>query len=248
MSRRRASSTSGSIASSSSPSSTARTARTWPGCSGCTHHRRGDPMTASCPAATSPSSRRRDFAGVNHYTNTLISADPEFLTGTPHDAGRADPDDVRRSDTPDALRDVLLRVSREFTPLPLYVTENGATFADYPTPRRQGARPRAVALPPRATPAAWPTRWPRGPTCAGTSRGRSSTTSSGRGATRCGSASSTSTTRPWPESPKDSAYWYRDLIAAPGRGQPRGCRIRHESARRRRGGRRMPHRLEGIHA
>lgn len=78
-------------------------------------------------------SARTDFAGVNHYTNTLIAADPESPTGTRMTQVEPTPTTFDWSDTPDALRDVLLRVSREFTPLPLYVTENGATFADYPT-------------------------------------------------------------------------------------------------------------------
>lgn len=86
--------------------------------------RRGDLALISAPT---------DFAGVNHYTNTLIAADPESPTGTRMTQVEPTPTTFDWSDTPDALRDVLLRVNREFTPLPLYVTENGATFADYPT-------------------------------------------------------------------------------------------------------------------
>ena len=35
---------------------------------------------------------------------------------------------------PDGLREVLVRVAREYTDLPLYVTENGAAFFDYVDP------------------------------------------------------------------------------------------------------------------
>ena len=38
---------------------------------------------------------------------------------------------------------MLTRVAREFTPLPLYVTENGASFDDYVDPDGRGRRPRA---------------------------------------------------------------------------------------------------------
>ncbi|WP_309709124.1 GH1 family beta-glucosidase [Pseudolysinimonas sp.] len=75
-----------------------------------------------------------DFAGVNHYTNTLIAADPEGFGGFRMIQVDPTPTNFDWSDTPSALRDVLVRIHRDFTPLPLYVTENGATFTDYPTP------------------------------------------------------------------------------------------------------------------
>ena len=75
-----------------------------------------------------------DFAGVNHYTNTRIAADAASPNGARMIQVEPITTTFNWSDTPDALRDVLVRVSREYTDLPLFVTENGATFYDYPTP------------------------------------------------------------------------------------------------------------------
>ena len=75
-----------------------------------------------------------DFAGVNHYTNTLVAADPEAWNGARMIQVEPAPTDFGWSDTPEALSAVLQRLAAEFTDLPLYVTENGATFGDYATP------------------------------------------------------------------------------------------------------------------
>jgi beta-glucosidase len=86
-----------------------------------------------------------DFVGINHYTNTLIQDDPS----APHYGARMiqvqpAPTTFGWSDTPGALRDVLLRIGREYTGLPIYVTENGATFYDYPTPDGEVRDPERV--------------------------------------------------------------------------------------------------------
>ena len=60
---------------------------------------------------------------------------------------------------------------------------------------------------------------------AATSSGRCSTTSSGRTATRSGSASTPSTAPPSGACPKDSAFWYRDVV-----GRERGRRRRPATA------------------
>jgi beta-glucosidase len=73
-----------------------------------------------------------DFAGVNHYHNMVASHDE----GSPHRirVEQAEPifTTFGWSNTPDALHGILHRVARDYTSLPIYVTENGATFADYP--------------------------------------------------------------------------------------------------------------------
>lgn len=79
-------------------------------------------------------SARGDFAGVNHYTNTLVAADPDAWNGARMIQVEPAPTNFDWSDTPEALSAVLQRLAREFTDLPLYVTENGATFTDYVTP------------------------------------------------------------------------------------------------------------------
>ena len=73
-----------------------------------------------------------DFLGVNHYQQVVVSHDD----GEPRLQARVVPAEptttsLRWSVKPESLRNVLVRVSREYPPLPLYVTENGASFDDY---------------------------------------------------------------------------------------------------------------------
>ena len=178
-------------------------------------HQRGGRRGLVQPGDLALISAPTDFAGINHYTNMLVPADADG-------AGRhrawthvqPTPTSFGWSDTPRRCATCCCGSRREFTPLPIYVTENGATLPRLPDPDGEVHDPERIALPRAATRAASPRRWPRAPTCAATSPGRSWTTSSGPGATRSGSASSTSTTAPRSASRKDSAYWYRDVIAA----------------------------------
>jgi beta-glucosidase len=76
-----------------------------------------------------------DHLGVNHYHHTLVAADP----GDPQlGARRLPPAEPTTSFgwgiTPDALGRVLRRVAGEYTRLPIYVTESGASFHDYLDP------------------------------------------------------------------------------------------------------------------
>ncbi|CAL8972621.1 Beta-glucosidase A [Cellulomonas sp. T2.31MG-18] len=80
---------------------------------------------------------RSDFVGVNYYTRRVVAAAPvgpdrafpwRVVTAT---------DDNPRSDegweiVPDALRDLLVRIEREYG-VPSMVTENGGVFGDGPT-------------------------------------------------------------------------------------------------------------------
>lgn len=76
-----------------------------------------------------------DFLGVNYYERHVIRADannaePGAVTLPPEGpltAGRIGID-------PDGLRELLVRVSHEYTSIPLYVTESGAAFDDYLNP------------------------------------------------------------------------------------------------------------------
>ena len=72
-----------------------------------------------------------DFLAVNHYQRVLVSADPTDLhlgaRGTPAEPATTS---LGWSVIPDAFRDVLLRVQRDYPPIPLYVTENGASYDD----------------------------------------------------------------------------------------------------------------------
>jgi len=76
-----------------------------------------------------------DFMGLNHYQRVVVSADENGgylkLTETPAEPATTS---FGWSVEPDSLRSVLSRVSRDFTNLPIYVTENGASYDDYADP------------------------------------------------------------------------------------------------------------------
>jgi beta-glucosidase len=72
-----------------------------------------------------------DFLGVNYYTRSVVRADPEH--GAPV---MVDAEDVERTQMgwevyPDGLFELLVRLQRDYTLPPLYVTENGAAYADH---------------------------------------------------------------------------------------------------------------------
>jgi beta-glucosidase len=72
-----------------------------------------------------------DFLGVNNYTSPLVAADLD-------DGNRSRfirRENVDRTDmgwevVPEGLRDLLLRLGRDYAPKAIYVTENGAAFPD----------------------------------------------------------------------------------------------------------------------
>ncbi|MBU1588144.1 MAG: beta-glucosidase [Actinobacteria bacterium] len=75
-----------------------------------------------------------DFAGVNHYQRVIASHDesrPFAVLEVPAEPATTS---FGWSVIPASLTEVLTRVSREFTPLPIYVTENGASYDDYVDP------------------------------------------------------------------------------------------------------------------
>ncbi len=86
----------------------------------------GDLELASAPT---------DFAGINHYQRVVAWHDDAIA---PFGVGERPAEPATTSFgwsvIPDSLFAVLTRVAREFTPLPLYVTENGASFDDYVDP------------------------------------------------------------------------------------------------------------------
>lgn len=87
--------------------------------------RPGDLATISAPL---------DFLGVNYYTRNIIRAGrPGTLlpdTVPPAPSGRLT--EMGWEVYPDGLYDVLLRLSRDYPIARLYITENGAAFADQP--------------------------------------------------------------------------------------------------------------------
>ena len=71
-----------------------------------------------------------DFLGVNNYTSPLVAADDDG--GRSRIVRRADVDhtDMGWEVVPDGLRDLLIRLHRDYAPKAIYVTENGAAFPD----------------------------------------------------------------------------------------------------------------------
>ncbi len=164
-------------------------------------------------------SRPIDVLGVNYYAPTVVSAGSGDGT-TKNDGhgasdhspwtGSANVDFHLANDQltamnwaidPSGLYTLLTDLAASHPGLPLMVTENGAAFDDYVSPRAWSTtRSASPTSTPTSTPSAGPS--PTEPTCAATSSGRCSTTSSGPTAIRSASVPSTSTTPPSAASPR----------------------------------------------
>jgi len=81
----------------------------------------GDLKTISAPI---------DFLGVNNYTSPLVAADENG--GRSRILHRADVDrtDMGWEVVPEGLHDLLVRLHRDYEPPAIYITENGAAWAD----------------------------------------------------------------------------------------------------------------------
>jgi beta-glucosidase len=72
-----------------------------------------------------------DFVGVNYYTREVVSSDPAAPFGIAVRTDVGSPTTTMGWEVnPGGLRDVLVRVHREYGPPALMVTENGAAFVD----------------------------------------------------------------------------------------------------------------------
>ncbi len=90
-----------------------------------------DALRAHAPPETQVMSRPIDFLGVNYYFPLRVRADADAV---PIGAGSAPPT------TPttamgwevdgEGLRELLVRLARDYPPLPVYITENGAAYPD----------------------------------------------------------------------------------------------------------------------
>ena len=102
---------------------------------GTDHVRDGDLGVISTPI---------DFLGINYYSRHVVRAGTARPGQPSHWVGSEDVEFVKRPGVPvtemgweidpDGLHETLVRVWREYGPLPLYVTENGAAFPDEVTP------------------------------------------------------------------------------------------------------------------
>jgi beta-glucosidase len=83
------------------------------------HLRDGDLEAASVPL---------DFLGINNYSRFIVAAGPDG----PKTVGNPDAQhtDMGWEVYPDGLHDVLVRVARDYEPAAIYITENGAAFPD----------------------------------------------------------------------------------------------------------------------
>jgi beta-glucosidase len=83
------------------------------------HVRDGDLETVSVPL---------DFLGVNNYSRFIVAAGADG----PQNVGNPDAQhtDMGWEVYPDGLHDVLVRVARDYEPAAIYITENGAAFPD----------------------------------------------------------------------------------------------------------------------
>ena len=109
--------------------------------------RDGDEKTINAPL---------DVLGVNYYTRHVVRAsgatEPTSSRASAW-VGSADVESVPRGlpttemgweIDPQGLYDVLSRVHRDYGPIPLYITENGAAFADRPGPDGTVADPQRI--------------------------------------------------------------------------------------------------------
>jgi len=88
-----------------------------------------------------------DFLGVNYYTRRVMAADPEggFLQVRGVKPESSEYTDMDWEIYPEGLYELLQRVHRDYGVPLLYVTENGAAFADEVGPDGQVDDPRRVA-------------------------------------------------------------------------------------------------------
>ncbi|HYX33387.1 MAG TPA: GH1 family beta-glucosidase [Oligoflexus sp.] len=78
--------------------------------------------------------QKLDFLGINYYSRAIIRGD-EQSEGQTSRTLHADPADITDMDwevSPDGLRELLLRLQRDYAPEALYITENGAAYDDSP--------------------------------------------------------------------------------------------------------------------
>ncbi|GLV13869.1 beta-glucosidase [Alicyclobacillus hesperidum] len=74
---------------------------------------------------------KMDFLGINFYTRSLVADDPnDPLLGVKHLKTDNPVTDMGWEVYPDALYDLLHRLQKDYTDLPIYITENGAASAD----------------------------------------------------------------------------------------------------------------------
>ena len=87
-----------------------------------------------------------DYFGINYYERHLVRADPTDLARGWQRVPDPHPTATGIGIHAEGLREILERVSREYTPLPLIVTETGLALHDYTDPAGQIADDERVAF------------------------------------------------------------------------------------------------------
>lgn len=85
-----------------------------------------------------------DFVGINYYSRAVVKAGPD---GEPVGVPQAPPEQLTEMGwevRPQAFYDVLVRITRDYSPRAIHVTENGAAFADPPPVNGRVSDPRRV--------------------------------------------------------------------------------------------------------
>jgi len=84
---------------------------------------------------------RNDFLGINYYSRRIMAAAetgpdrpyPWRVVGTGAEVTADDYTEQGTEIAPNALRDLLVRLTRDYPAVPLLITENGAVYGDSPT-------------------------------------------------------------------------------------------------------------------
>lgn len=97
-------------------------------------HSRSTPMAFVRPGDLRVISTPTDFLGVNYYSRLVVRAgadrEPEAVPPGPPETLTA----MGWEEWPRGLTDILVRVTREYGPRRIFVTENGAAYDDVPAP------------------------------------------------------------------------------------------------------------------
>ncbi|MCA9687703.1 MAG: family 1 glycosylhydrolase, partial [Myxococcales bacterium] len=71
-----------------------------------------------------------DWAGINYYSRSLMKDNPSNPAQPDQVPGPGEQNDLGWEIYPKGLTDLLVRVSRDYTKVPIYVTENGMSEDD----------------------------------------------------------------------------------------------------------------------
>ena len=85
-----------------------------------------------------------DFLGVNYYTRQVVRAD-ENGAPTMRRSAKSEYTDMDWEISPDGLRDLVIRLQKEYAAPTIYVTENGAAFSDLRDHEGQVRDPERIA-------------------------------------------------------------------------------------------------------